>query len=231
MTRVPSEPPLPMRPVPPPEAVTQAILERCCKELTPRHGRSIRARLTISVALSAALVLALLGVAWTSHLRQHSMAGVTAIALGWGLLQLSVLVMGLALPPGKRPSRRWRWSTIAAALCLALLQPVILLVGGACEPPQPELPGALGVLRCGVLSLSCGAVVTGTMIWIWRRTDPFSPRLSGTMLGLSGGLAGAVGVGFSCPDHGMTHLWLGHISAVVVLTVLGRLAGKRCLSP
>lgn len=223
--------PLLRRLVLPSSAVSQAILERCGSHLEPRTIRSLRFRLVLSTLVSAAMVLTLLGIAWTGHLSDHSLLWTVVLGLGWGLLQLGLLLTGMAKPPGKRIGRRWRRAAILGALGVALLQPLLVTsdVGFCAADASPM--AARSALFCALESIALGGLVTTAMILIWRRTDPFSPGLSGATLGACGGLAGAVGTAFACPDHALAHLWVGHASTVILLTVLGAVAGRRWLSP
>ena len=66
---------------------------------------------------------------------------------------------------------------------------------------------------------------------LWRHTDPFSPGLSGALVGLLGGLAGAVGIGFACPNAEAWHMCIGHGLTLAAVGSLGWLLGRRLLAP
>lgn len=88
------------------------------------------------------------------------------------------------------------------------------------------------------LSMSCflhvlltGSIAAGISAFIWRRSDPFTPRLTGALLGAFGGLLGVLSVGLTCPSSEGWHLLFGHGLSVCVLAALGALFGRRILSP
>ncbi|HEY3499230.1 MAG TPA: NrsF family protein, partial [Polyangiaceae bacterium] len=76
-----------------------------------------------------------------------------------------------------------------------------------------------------------GALVTGGVLLLWRRTDPMSPGVSGALAGLAGGMGSALAFGVACPSHEAWHLWLSHGVVVVALVVLGGAVGRRLLAP
>jgi hypothetical protein len=85
--------------------------------------------------------------------------------------------------------------------------------------------------KCARHSLLSGVIGASALMFIWRRTDPFSPTLTGGLLGLFGGVLGTVSVGLLC-DHGEgLHLTLSHGISLVVLLVLGLVVGRKWLSP
>jgi hypothetical protein len=88
-----------------------------------------------------------------------------------------------------------------------------------------------GIMRCTLWSLLFGSVVAGTVLTLWRRTDPFDPGVSGALAGLVGGLTGALTVGVACPNFEAWHLCVGHTLGLVVLGVLGWMVGRRWLAP
>jgi hypothetical protein len=86
-------------------------------------------------------------------------------------------------------------------------------------------------LRCGLHALLSGAIVSGGVMMLWRHTDPFTPGLSGALVGLFGGLCGAIALGVACPHGQSWHLWLGHGLAVALLTLGGWAVGRKWLAP
>jgi len=86
-------------------------------------------------------------------------------------------------------------------------------------------------LRCGMIAMLLGAFGSAGVLYIWRGSDPFSPRLSGALIGLMGGIAGALSIGVVCPGQNAWHVLLGHGLSVVGVGLLGLLVGRRILSP
>src|SRR5262249_47726656 len=86
-------------------------------------------------------------------------------------------------------------------------------------------------IHCGLLTMLFGGLVLSGGLMIWRRTDPIQPALSGALIGLVGGLGGALAMGVACASHEAWHLWFAHGLAVVALIFAGSFAGRRLLAP
>ncbi|HEY4160205.1 MAG TPA: NrsF family protein, partial [Polyangiaceae bacterium] len=82
-----------------------------------------------------------------------------------------------------------------------------------------------------LVSLFFGATVSAGVLLAFRGTDPLTPRLSGALAGLVGGLGGALAMGIACPSHEAWHLWFAHGLVVVVLGLFGFVVGRRILAP
>jgi hypothetical protein len=85
--------------------------------------------------------------------------------------------------------------------------------------------------KCASHSLLSGVLGSSVLMLIWRRTDPFSPGLTGGTLGLVGGAVGTLSVGLLCESDEGLHLTLSHGISLLVLTVLGIVVGRKWLSP
>lgn len=201
----------------PSSELSRSIQEECTRKLEPARGMDLNGR----VAVSAFLSLSTIGlIAW-----MHQLGTVL-----WALVLVGVLLVGFARPPGQRVSFRVRW-------LFALGMPAAFLIYLAAQSSH-QLPfysfwheQAGLAANCFIVGFSASALVSFSMFLLWYRTDPINPGLSGALIGLCGGLAGAVGVGVGCPNHEAWHLWLGHGCVVVVLSLVGWLAGRRLLSP
>jgi hypothetical protein len=77
-----------------------------------------------------------------------------------------------------------------------------------------------------------GGVIGGAaFMWVWRKTDPWTPRLSGAFIGVAAGVVSSAHVGIVCAgDHG-GHLMVGHWLVVPLMALLGFLASRRVLAP
>jgi hypothetical protein len=152
-------------------------------------------------------------------------------AAGWAIIQTLVLVFGLARPPGRKPAR-------AVRLVIAVVVPIVFL-GYLATTASAQLPfetfsqGATAshAVGCGLVSLFLGALVSGGVLLLWRGTDPLTPGISGALVGLVGGLGGAVAIGIACPSHEAWHLGCAHGLGVIALVFLGGAVGRRLLSP
>jgi hypothetical protein len=154
---------------------------------------------------------------------------VGGVALGLGVF--GSLFLGAI--PGKfgRLSQPWRR---------------VLLIGGALAAfgvlaTQANTWISLGEFRtteaqhsalvCARHSLLSGATGAAGLLWLWRRTDPYSPLLTGALLGMFGGVTGIVSVGLLCAEREGLHLTFGHGACLLVTIGVCSLAGKRWLQP
>jgi hypothetical protein len=182
--------------------------------------------------LSGSLFGVLLVIGWQRHPPKRAVELALVGALIWGIVQASVILVGFGRSPGKRVHRTVRWGMVLA-ICVAFLAHVTL-ASESVLPLQHFLsdPGAIKhTVVCGVHALLFGALAIAALFVIWRRSDPFSPRLSGAVSGLAGGLVGAVALDITCPHMEAWHLWLGHGLTLFTLVVAGWYAGKRWLAP
>jgi hypothetical protein len=91
--------------------------------------------------------------------------------------------------------------------------------------------GSHHAMMCAGHSLIFGVLGASALMFLWRRSDPFSPGLTGAFLGLLGGALGTLGVGLVCTHSEGLHLTLSHGAGVFVVSLLGIFAGRKWLSP
>ncbi len=209
--------------------VREAVRRECTAGLCAKRVGSRRNRILACGGLfafivggSAFLASGVLGIGYASA----ALWG----ALGWAIVLLAILAVNL------RPQ------SVHAGIWRAL---VLLGVPGGFfwylttqSGPGPSFLDFINdtgmcvhVVKCGLMSLVVGAMASAGMFYVWRASDPFSPRLSGVVLGLAGGIAGALTAGFVCPGQDAWHVVFGHGLGVVVLAVGGAALGRRVLSP
>jgi len=216
----------------PSDTVGNSIRQLCTKDLKPAKSPSVVSRILRSIALSGALFGVLLAIGWRRHPPQQAIMAAIAGALVWGIAQASVIVVGLGRAPGRRSHRFARWAVVVA-VPLAFF--VHLTIASDAMLPIREFVTAPHSIRhtlvCGVHALIFGILAIATLFVLWRKTDPFSPRLSGAVAGLAGGLVGAVALDMTCPHLEAWHLWIGHGLTLVMLVATGWYAGQRWLAP
>lgn len=232
---LPTPDPLADLPWPKPEApraeLSAKICGACTKDLCPVRSMSARVRLLCCLAASG--LVAAVGY-WFGERHHRSDLGLRLGvygALAWALVQAGVLYVGFAPRRGILGSRSVR---VALAVLLPLLFVSYLSYSAWTYVPFAEFSqGARAnhALVCGFVALCFGAIVGGSVLLAWRGTNPVTPRLSGTLAGLVGGVAGALAVGIGCPSHEAWHLWTAHGLIVLALGLLGFAAGRRLLSP
>jgi hypothetical protein len=218
-------------PVEPPKAVSDAICRHCTKSLHSGRGASAEKRVLFSLLISGGLTGLLIGIGIVRGSAGATLSSALYGAAGWAVIQAFVLFFGLARPPGRKPAR-------AVRLVIAVVVPILFL-GYLALTASGRLPfetfsqGATAshAVGCGLVSLFLGALVSGGVLLLWRGTDPLTPGLSGALVGLVGGLGGAVAIGIACPSHEAWHLGCSHGLGVVALVFLGGAVGRRLLSP
>jgi hypothetical protein len=185
----------------------------------------------VTLGLSALLLAYYVWFAWSE--RKPSGIEMTFLygALGWLGAQALLVFVALVRPPGKSGSR---------ALRLGLLLGVPVLFIGYLALASTEqfsfarfTSGYSGghALGCGLVALVMGALVAGGAMFAWRGTDPYSPGLSGAMIGMVGGLASGAGVSVACPSHEAFHSCFAHGLIVFALAAAGFGLGRRLLPP
>jgi hypothetical protein len=174
----------------------------------------------------------LLAIGWQRHPPHRAIALALGGALIWGIVQASVIFVGFGNSPGRRVHRALRWGMVFAVAAAFFLH--VTLASDSTLPLGTFLGDAQAIRHtvvCGVHALIFGVLAIAALFVVWRRSDPFSPRLSGAVSGLAGGLVGAVALDMTCPHMEAWHLWLGHGLTLVMLVTLGWYAGRRWLAP
>jgi hypothetical protein len=90
---------------------------------------------------------------------------------------------------------------------------------------------AVKALGCAARSLGVGAFVWLALAWIWRGSDPWSPRRSGAVLGAVVGCTSCAAVGIACLTEHAGHVVVGHWLAIPLLAALGALLARRVVAP
>ncbi len=90
---------------------------------------------------------------------------------------------------------------------------------------------AAHAIGCGVVALIMGALIAGGALVAWRKTDPYSPGISGAMVGMVAGLASGSGMSVACASHEAFHSCLAHGLVVFALAIAGFGLGRRLLPP
>jgi hypothetical protein len=208
--------------------VAAAIREECTADLKPVKRMQAGTRTTIAVALSVAIVSTIGWLRRDIDRPEGMLRAALVGAVGWGIVQLLVLVSSFARAPGRRASRPVGLALVAL-IPAAFLCYVVLDSTGVFS--LERLMHTEGILRCTCWSFVLGAGVAATVLVLWRRSDPFDPGLSGALSGLVGGLTGAVTVGMACENFDAWHLCIGHTLGLVLLGGAGWLVGRRWLAP
>ena len=232
---MPSPDPLADLPWPKPEAPSEAVSAKICgactKNLCAKRGMSALGRLSLCLAVSGLVASFGYWVGLRNHRSELGLRLGLYGAVAWGLVQAAVLFIGFAPRRGLLGSR-------AVRIALAVLVPVLFLAylsyaAWSYVPFEQFSHGARAshAVLCGLIALGFGAIVGGSVLLAWRGTNPITPRLSGALAGLVGGIGGAMAVGIGCPSHEAWHLWTAHGLIVLALGLMGFGVGRRLLSP
>ena len=221
--------PVPSAPTP---ALSEAIRHNCTDHLTPKKPLDLRKRVLLSIGISGALFAVLLSIGWMRHPPEEAILMALVGAIAWGFIQACVLFVSHGRPPGLRGARWLRWMT--ALLIPAIFFTHLHVSSNAWLSFEQFLsvPHSLrSTVVCGIHAILFGTIASIVLFVLWRRTDPFSPRLTGALTGLAGGLVGAVALDMTCTRMEAWHLWLGHGVTLVALVAGGWFAGRKWLSP
>jgi len=219
------------KPEAPGEAVSAKICGACTKNLCAQRGMSAMGRLSLCLAVSGLVASFGYWFGVRHHRSEFGLRMGVYDAVAWGIVQAAVLFVGFAPRRGLLGSRSLR---VAVAVLLPLLFLGYLTYAAWSYVPFEQFshgPRASHAVSCGLVALVAGAIVGGSVLLAWRGTNPLTPRLSGALAGLVGGVGGALAIGIGCPSHEAWHLWTAHGLIVLALGLIGFAAGRRLLSP
>src|SRR5687767_4049873 len=223
--------PWPRATVTPTEECSQAIRGKCTQGLCAKRGVSATTRALLTLALS----LIVLGTYVWYGLNEGQPSGVVRTALfgavGWLGAQAVLVFATLARPPGKRGSRAVRLALLLGLPTLFI--GYLVLISTEQFPFSRFVAGASGdhAIACAGVALLFGALVAGGALFAWRRTDPYTPGISGALIGVVAGLATGSGMTVACSSHEMFHACFAHGLVVFALAALGFGFGRRLLAP
>ncbi len=206
------------------------------EEQQPRSGPSFPSRpskaLSRSTRLGLSAAFLVVGLVTTSL---RAMVQTPMLLLTAGTLLSTLLGYGVLLGAAPGRTRRLSLGGRRALLSLMIVGAfVALLLPAADFLSLGEFfsGGHLsGVLGCASHAMLTATVCTGLLLLTWRGTDPFTPGITGALLGAMGGLLATLGGGLACPSVEGIHLILGHGLMVLISTMLGALGGRKWLCP
>jgi hypothetical protein len=152
-------------------------------------------------------------------------------AMGWLGAQALLIFVTLARPPGKRGSRALRLSILFGVPILFIGYLGLVSTEHFSFAKFAQGSPAGHALGCGLVALFFGALIAGGALVAWRRTDPYSPGISGAMIGMIAGLASGSGMSIACSSHEALHSCVAHGAIVFALALAGFGLGRRLLAP
>lgn len=220
-------PPMPAR-LEPPRQVSESIRQRVAANLQSQRGPSGRTRWLMGLA---GVVVAMFAVGIMAA-EQAALAPQRAFAI----LLLGISLVGVATFVGLGRTGGVPVS-VGTRTALALLPPLgFLLVVWLAHDVMPlealsSAPMEASTAGCLMHGALLAALPLVMLVLAWRRTDPFTPRLTGALIGGWAGLTGAVGLTVACPSTELFHVAVGHGGALVGGALIGLWLGRRFLSP
>jgi hypothetical protein len=223
--------PWPGATVTPSEECSQAIRGACTKGLCKERGVSAKGRALVTLLLSLLLLGYYTWYAVTEHQPSAVMRTALYGAIGWLGAQAALVFIGLVRPPGKRGSRALRIALLLALPSLFIGYLAWISTEHFAFATFTQGDSGRHAMGCAGVALLLGALVAGGALFAWRRTDPYTPGISGALIGVVAGLASGSGMSVACSSHEAFHACFAHGLVVFALAALGFGFGRRLLAP
>lgn len=150
--------------------------------------------------------------------RPHSVPLMSELLLLSTLCAFAVSVIAMARPAVGSSRSGWQWALGAlAVLPIAALVTATGSAAGRAAMLPPEGPFCL-LVGTGA-SIASIALLT---VWL-RRGAPTSPTRAAWLIGIAGGVVGAMAIGLVCPIDAVGHIGTWHVGAVLVAAAACRL--------
>jgi hypothetical protein len=188
------------------------------KARTRTEGR----RRAVLIYTIAALLGLPLFFAWggIDHSSGRPLALTVGIAAG-GLL-LAVACASVAFLRGKSLVGR----PLFALAAVSFLAPVVTYVWLVSWHTRYVEPFSRLGLRCLTLTLVSGAPLLLAAVYVRKRTMTVHPIAAGAALGAAAGAFGGISTELWCPLTNSPHVLLGHAFPIVLLAIVGAMAGR-----
>jgi hypothetical protein len=190
----------------------------------PMARARVRTIALASVAIAAVLFFGMGGI---SHGAGRT-TGVAAASIGgWALIAaLSVWAANRRGASATGPSRAWLLAVAVGtpALIFALMLAIDLVASTASEL-HPERPG----LDCLAMTIAATLFPFGGLLLLRRGSDAVHPAAAAAALAAASTAAGGVMVELWCPVAAWKHVAFGHVLPIVLLAIVGALAGGEVL--
>jgi len=209
---------------PPPE-VSARVRAEVAAGLLPKRGALAISRWFLGIG---AVALTFIAAAATNHGPSGDFSRSLPLLITGMLMVAGATLVALARPRGAPASVQTR-------IIVALLAPAgFAAVVGLSQTAIPLVDRGVAegsTSACLVRGAVLALLPLAAFGLLWRRTDPFTPRLTGALIGAWAGLTAAVGLTVSCPTDSAAHVAVGHGGALLAGALLGVWIGRRVLSP
>jgi hypothetical protein len=208
----------------PSDEIRDAIRDAVKADLKPVRALSIQVRALLALAI--AVLASIVGFALFGGPSDASSSA--PLRVGLVVVALSVVAMVVAFTPRAtgQANRSLKMASTAAVLLGWTAYLALHCESGrlACALEGPALV-------CAIRGLLIGLAGGGALFWLWRKTDPWTPRLSGALVGGASGAIAAATVSMMCGGVSAGHLAVGHWLVVPILAIMGALTARRVLAP
>jgi hypothetical protein len=181
--------------------------------------------LLASAIIGPLVIFAVVGGVRTAP-RPVSLTALTAV----GALAIAVCALFVALGRGPSMLGRTRGWLLGTALVVPLAFLAWKLTSTAGVPHMMDAWATRPGYRCLALTGLLAAWPFAVMVWLRRGSDPTHPRSLGLALGVAAGAAAATLVDLWCPVGHVRHLLAGHVAPMLLLGLVGVIAGHRVLA-
>lgn len=209
--------------------VCERVKSECTRSLKCKTPLSWGKRLTVCGVLLLLLLSSVLLLASGRLGYAYAYSAVWGV-LGWALVLLALLAVGFS--PRLANFRLWR---IVIVVGLPVSFYVYMAYNSSALSSLAAFLGSAAhcahAARCGLFASMLGAAGALGLMFMLRGSDPYCPRLSGALLGLIGGVVGALSTGIVCPGQLVWHTLLGHGLSLLALAFVGAVVGRRILAP
>lgn len=208
----------------PSKQTSLAIREAVAADLDKIAPRSLKTR-AVHAMVIAVIVGTLTIASFGPRALARAFGDLPTLVVGAVITLITVLVATSAFAPRDKPLGRDTRGLIVAAGIAAWS---LYLVSSVSEVNWSSMGTASG---CAVRSLAAGLVGAAAFMWVWRKSDPWSPRLSGALIGVCAGIVASAHVGIVCAGGHGGHVLIGHWLVVPVLAACGFAFSRRVLAP
>lgn len=121
------------------------------------------------------------------------------------------------------------WLVVVVCATPVVLFAYMLLWNVAYPESLVPVQGRIG-FKCLGLSLAMALWPLVALAFARRASDPVHPRATGAALGAASGAWSGVLVDLWCPASNPSHIALGHVLPIVILSLVGIVLGKRIIA-
>jgi hypothetical protein len=210
--------------------VTEELIRRLSADVRPVSRLAVARRLALGVgagaAASAVLTAATLGL-------RTDMAQAVGEAMFWVKLAYTLGLGGVAIWACERlvrPAARGEWRALWLAVPVLLLASLAAWqLAGSPAPMRMHMMMGDSAKVCPWCILTFALPPLVGLIWAARGLAPTRLRLTGAMIGLAAGGAGASAYALHCPESAAPFMAIWYTLGMVSAAVLGGLLGPRVL--